>query len=59
MIINRSFKEFKFRHRNKQNQIIYTSKRIKGEDEILNLIDNFLSFYYIFAEYMEIGICYH
>ena len=42
MIINRSFKEFKFRHRNKQNQIIYTSKRIKGEDEILNLIDNFL-----------------
>ena len=42
MIINRSFKEFKFRHRNKQNQIIYTSKKIKDDDEILNLIDNFL-----------------
>ena len=42
MITNRSFKEFKFRHRNKQNQVIYTSKKIKGEDEILNLIDNFL-----------------
>ena len=42
MITNRSFKEFKFRHRNKQNQVLYTSKKIKGEDEILNLIDNFL-----------------
>jgi len=42
MIVNRGFKEFKFRHRNKQNQILYTSKKIKGEDEILNLIDNFL-----------------
>ena len=42
MIINRGFKEFKFRHRNKQNQVLYTSKKIKGEDEILNLIDNFL-----------------
>ena len=42
MIINRSFKEFKFRHRNKENQIIYTSKKIKDDDEILNLIDNFL-----------------
>ena len=43
MKINRSFKEFKFRHRNKQNQIIYTSKRIKDDQEILNLIDNFLN----------------
>ncbi len=42
MIVNRGFKEFKFRHRNKQNQVLYTSKKIKGEDEILNLIDNFL-----------------
>ena len=42
MKINRSFKDFKFRHRNKQNQIIYTSKKIKGDQEILNLIDNFL-----------------
>jgi anthranilate synthase component I len=43
MIINRSFKDFKFRHRSKKNQIIYTSKKIKGESEILNLIDNFLN----------------
>ncbi len=42
MIINRSFKDFKFRHRSKKNQIIYTSKKVKNNDEILNLIDNFL-----------------
>ena len=42
MIINRSFKDFKFRHRSKKNQIIYTSKKVKNDDEILNLIDNFL-----------------
>ena len=43
MIINRSFKEFEFRHRSKKNQIIYTSKKIKNDDEILNLINNFLN----------------
>ena len=42
MIINRSFKEFKFRHRNKENQIIYYSKKVKKDDEIFNLINNFL-----------------
>ena len=42
MIINRSFKDFKFRHRSKKNQIIYTSKKIKNNDEVINLIDNFL-----------------
>ena len=42
MIINRNFKDFKFRHRDKKNQIIYTSKKIKDDFEILNLIDNFL-----------------
>ena len=42
MIINRSFKDFKFRHRSKKNQIIYTSKKVKNDDDILNLIDNFL-----------------
>ena len=42
MITNRSFKEFKFRHRNKQNQIIYISQKINSDDEISNLIDNFL-----------------
>ena len=43
MNINRSFKDFKFRHRSNKNQIIYTSKKIKGDEEISNLIDNFLS----------------
>jgi len=43
MINNRSFKEFKFRHRSKQNQIIFTSKKIKNDDEVINLIDNFLT----------------
>ncbi len=42
MNINRSFKDFKFRHRSNKNQIIYTSKKIKDDEEILNLIDNFL-----------------
>ena len=42
MILNRSFKDFKFRHRNKKNQIIYASKKVKNDDEIINLIDNFL-----------------
>ena len=42
MIINRSFKDFKFRHRSKKNQIIYTSKKVKNDEEIINLIDNFL-----------------
>ncbi len=42
MIINRSFKDFKFRHRSKKNQIIYSSKKVKDDKEILNLIDNFL-----------------
>ena len=43
MNLNRSFKDFKFRHRSNKNQIIYTSKKIKEDEEILNLIDNFLS----------------
>ncbi len=43
MNINRSFKDFKFRHRSNKNQIIYTSKKIQDDEEILNLIDNFLS----------------
>jgi anthranilate synthase component I len=42
MIINRSFKDFKFRHRSKKNQIIYTSKKVRNDEEVLNLIDNFL-----------------
>ena len=43
MIINRNFKDFKFRHRSKKNQIIYTSKKVKNDEDILNLINNFLN----------------
>ncbi len=43
MIINRSFKDFKFRHRSKKNQILYTSKKVNNDKDILNLIDNFLT----------------
>jgi len=43
MIINRSFKDFKFRHRSKKNQIIYTSEKVKNDEKIINLIDNFLT----------------
>ena len=42
MIINRSFKDFKFRHRSKKNQIIFTKKKVKNDEEVLNLVDNFL-----------------
>ena len=42
MIINQDFKEFKFQHRSKKNQIIYTSKKVKNDKDIINLIDNFL-----------------
>jgi len=42
MILNRNYKNFKFQHKSKKNQIIYTSKKIKDDREILNLIDNFL-----------------
>ncbi len=41
-MINRSFKEFKFRHRSKKNQIIYSSKKINNNNDVTNLIDNFL-----------------
>ena len=42
MIVNRSFKDFKTQHKNKKNQIIYTSKKVKGDNEVINLINNFL-----------------
>ena len=42
MIINRNFKDFKFRHRSKKNQILFTKKKVKNDKEVLNLIDNFL-----------------
>ena len=42
MILNRNFKDFKFRHKRNENQVIYISKKIKNDSEILNLINNFL-----------------
>jgi anthranilate synthase component I len=42
MIINRNFKDFKFQHRSKKNQILYISKKVENDDEVINLIDNFL-----------------
>ena len=42
-MINRSFKNFKFQHKRNLNQVLFTSKNIKGDAEILNLIDNFLN----------------
>ena len=42
MTLNRNFKDSKFRHKRNENQIIYASKKIKDDTEILNLINNFL-----------------
>ncbi len=42
-MVNRNFKDFKFQHKRNQNQVLFSSKRIKGDDEVLNLIDNFLT----------------
>ncbi len=43
MMINRNFKDFKFQHKRKQNQVLFISKKIKNDKEILNLINNFLN----------------
>ena len=32
MKLNRSFKNFEFRHRNKKNQIIFISKKVENDD---------------------------
>ena len=42
-MINRNFRDFKFQHKRNQNQVLFSSKRTKGDDEVLNLIDNFLT----------------
>ena len=42
MIINRNFKDFKFQHQKRKNQVLYISKKIKDDSEIINLINNFL-----------------
>lgn len=42
-MINRNFKDFKFQHKRNQNQVLFISEKIKSYQEILNLIDNFLT----------------
>jgi len=42
MMLNRNFKDFKFRHQRNENQILYTYYKTNNDSEILNLIDNFL-----------------
>ena len=42
MILNRNFKDFKFRHKRNKNQIIYTSNNTPDDYEVINLIENFL-----------------
>jgi anthranilate synthase component 1 len=41
-MLNRNFKDFKFQHKRNKNQIIYTSRKVENDNEVLNLIDNFL-----------------
>ena len=38
-MINRNFKDFKFQHKRNQNQVLFTSEKIKDDSEILNLIN--------------------
>lgn len=40
-MINRNFSQFQFLHKNKNNQILYSSRKIKNYDEVLNLINSF------------------
>jgi len=42
MKINRNFKDFKFQHQRKKNQILFSSIDVKNETLITNLIDSFL-----------------
>jgi anthranilate synthase component 1 len=42
-MLNRNFKDFKFQHKKKENQILYTSRKTRNDREVLNLIDNFLN----------------
>ena len=41
-MINRNFKDFKFQHKLKQNQVLFISKKTYRVNEVLNLINNFL-----------------
>ena len=42
-MLNRNFKNFKFQHKRRENQVLYTSRKTQNDREVLNLIDNFLS----------------
>ena len=42
-MLNRNFNDFKFQHKSKKNQILYTSRKTQNDREVLNLIDNFLN----------------
>ena len=41
-MLNKSFSEFKRQHQKKTNQVLFVSRKIKDDTEILNLIENFL-----------------
>jgi len=41
-MLNRNFRDFKFQHKRNKNQVIYTSRKVRDDREVLNLIDNFL-----------------
>ncbi|MDB3949735.1 anthranilate synthase component I [Candidatus Pelagibacter sp.] len=42
-MLNRNFKDFKFQHKRNKNQVIYITRKIRDDSEVLNLIDNFLN----------------
>jgi anthranilate synthase component 1 len=42
-MINRNFNNFKFQHKRKQNQVLFFSQKINKDEEVLNLINNFLT----------------
>ena len=42
-MLNRNYSQFKFLHQNKINQVLYYEKKLKDNNQILNLIDNFLN----------------
>jgi len=37
-----SYSKFKFAHKAKKNQILFKSKKVKNDSEVVKLIDNFL-----------------
>ena len=50
MIINRSFNDFKFRHRDKKNQIIYTSQKVKSDNDLKKYVLDSLAMMKIILE---------